>query len=68
MKSTPDRCDDLRSMLQSLAGDENALVRSAIRVAMDELDRADLAADPAPHYAQVTRILDAVLNPTDGDE
>lgn len=68
MRSTPERCDDLRSMLQSLAGDENALVRSAIRVAMDELDRADLAADPAPHYAQVARILDAVLNPTDGDE
>lgn len=68
MKSTPERCDELRTILSGLTGDENALVRSAIRIAMDELDRADIADDPAPHYAQVARILDAILNPGDTDE
>lgn len=68
MKSTPDRRGEVRELLESLAGDENALTRSAIRIALDELDRADLAPDPTPHYAQVTRILDAVLNPEDNDQ
>lgn len=67
MKSTPKRAAELRELLTSLAGDENALVRTAIRLSLDELDRADLASDPAPHYTQVTRLIDAVLNPTDED-
>ena len=54
-------------MLQSLAGDENALVRTAIRLALNELDLADLTDYPQPHYEQVTRLIDAVLEPTDAE-
>lgn len=57
------RIGELHELLANLAGHRNALIRSAVRIAMTELDTADLADDPAPHYAQVTRILDAVLNP-----
>ena len=67
MKKRPTGVENLRETLQSLAGDENALVRTAIRFALNELDLADLATDPAPHYAQVTRLIDAVLDPTDED-
>jgi hypothetical protein len=67
MANTPSRLSELRELLGGLTGDDNALVRSAVRIAMDELDLADLAADPNPHLAQVARILDAVLNPEDGD-
>jgi len=63
MTQTPQRLDDLRGMLLSLAGDDNALVRSAVRIALNELDLADLAPDPGPHLAQVARVIDAVLNP-----
>ena len=68
MKSTPERLSELRELLQTLTGHENALVRTAIRLALDELDKADLAPDPAPHYEQVTRLIDAVLNPTSEDK
>ena len=68
--NTQGRLDGLRELLDDLTGDENALVRSAVRLSLDELDRADLAAagggDPGPHLEQVARILDAVLNPDDG--
>lgn len=63
MPSTPERLADLRELLGGLTGDDNALIRSAVRLALDELDKADLAADPNPHLAQAARILDAVLNP-----
>ena len=64
--NTPARLGGLREILDELAGDENALVRSAVRLCLDELDRADLAADPGPHLEQIALILDAVLNPDDG--
>lgn len=67
MPHTPQRLDELRETLTGLAGTDNALIRSAVRIALNEMDLADLAADPAPHLAQVGRILDAVLNPEDGE-
>lgn len=45
------------------SGTATPFIRSAVRLALDELDKADLAADPNPHLAQAARILDAVLNP-----
>lgn len=67
MPNLPDRLDELRGLLASLAGDRNALVRSAVGLALDELDRADLTDDPTPHLVQVDRLIDAVLNPSDRD-
>jgi hypothetical protein len=64
--NTPERLEGLREILDSLQGDDNALIRTAVRLALNELDLADLTADPNPHLAQVARILDAVLEPDDG--
>ena len=66
MTNTPERLANLRDMLTGLAGDENALIRSAVRLALNELDLADLADDPNEHLRQAARILDAVLHPEDG--
>lgn len=68
MTNTPARLTGLRELLDQLAGDQNALIRSAVRLSIDELDRADLAPDPNPHLEQVNRLLDAVLNPEDTGE
>lgn len=68
MTQTPQRCDTIREALNSLAGSENALTRSAIRIAINELDLADLADDPTPHFEQLGKIIDAVLNPEDNSE
>ena len=66
--NTPSRLEGLRELLGELAGDDSALVRLAVRLSLDELDRAALAVDPGPHLEQVTRILDAVLNPDDEED
>lgn len=68
MKPTPVRLDELREILTSLTEDDNAVVRTAVRLALAELDAADAAADPTPHYAQITRLIDAVLDPEDGTQ
>lgn len=63
MTNTPQRLDGLRDVLEGLAGHQNALIRSAVRLALNELDLADLTCYPHPHLAQAARIIDAVLNP-----
>ena len=68
MTNTPERLANLRDMLTGLAGDENALIRSAVRLALNELDLADLSDDPNEHLRQAARILDAVLNPDPMDQ
>lgn len=61
--NTPERLADLREILTGLVGHDNALIRSAVRIALTELDLADLSDNPGEHLAQVARILDAVLTP-----
>lgn len=53
----------IRETLAELTNHHDALIRSATRLAMTELDHADQADDPEPHYRQAGRIIDAVLNP-----
>ena len=60
---SPERLADLREILTGLVGHDNALIRSAVRIALTELDLADLSDNPGEHLAQVARILDAVLTP-----
>ena len=68
VKSTPVRLDELREILSGLTDDDSGVVRTAVRLALAELDAADAAADPTPHYAQITRLIDAVLDPEDGSQ
>lgn len=63
MPNSAERLTGLREILDSLRGDDNALIRTAVRLALNELDLADLAPDPNPHLEQITRILDAILEP-----
>lgn len=65
--NTPQRTTQLRELLTQLHGSHNALIRTAVRLALTELDHADLADDPNPHYEQINRLLDAALNPQDDD-
>jgi hypothetical protein len=67
MPTTPERLAELRDLLGGLTGHHNALIRSAVRLALNELDLADLTCYPHPHLEQATRILDAVLNPDPED-
>lgn len=60
--------EGLRTDLLGLAGHHNALIRSAVRIAINELNLADIATDPTPHLTQVTRIIDALLNPDTNTE
>lgn len=60
---TPERLSGLRESLAILTLSDDALVRTAARLATTELDLADAAADPEPHHRQIALILDAVLNP-----
>lgn len=68
MATSIDRLTHLRDDLLSLQGHDNALIRTAVREAIHELDLADLADDPEPHLRQITRLLDAVIHPDNAPE
>ena len=59
------RLTETRELITGLAGHGNAVVRIAVRVALIELDLADLTDDPAPHIERAIAVLDAALNPED---
>ena len=60
------RLTQTRELIAGLVGHENAVVRTAVRVALDELDRASFADDPSEHVGNAIAVLDAALNPVDG--
>ncbi|HOY82161.1 MAG TPA: hypothetical protein PLB92_08485 [Rhodoglobus sp.] len=66
--NTPHRLGAIRESLTGLLDHPDALVRTAVRLALAEMDLADAADDPTPHHAQVARLLDAVLNPVSESE
>lgn len=59
------RLTETRELITGLVGHGNAVVRIAVRVALIELDLADLTDDPAPHIERAIAVLDAALNPED---
>lgn len=60
------RLAQTRELIAGLVGHENAVIRTAVRVALDELDRASFADDPSEHVGNAIAVLDAALNPVDG--